>query len=462
LDSIGESDNDLCLKKILVMKSFHLYIILAVMLLCMACQKKVMVILPPEGNDSVPFSGKGQFKSCLLVANNTPLSNTIPADDSTMVIGNNVADFFTSTDFGKPSNPTKLPYLNNNTIPGLTLQPLPAGMKHVDYPGAFGVTADSGWHVESNWFKIDPYEVNYSGQTTAEIITGNINANKTLDASKTYIIRGQVFVNAPAILTIPAGTVIFGDTDPNDGVLCINRGAKIVAQGTPDKPVIFTSIKNGNERQRGDWGGIAICGKAPNNKGTDVLIEGINQPGGDGGKYGGNVSDDNSGVLSYVRVEFAGIAITPGNEINGLTMGSVGSTTQLDHIIVTVAGDDGIEWFGGTVSSKYLGLYDVLDDDLDMDAGFVGNIQFVYSLRNPYAADVSLSGSLEITSSKTAGSSPVTNPYIANVTSVGPVYLVGAGGYDPEHEGGCRVSNDATPKFVNSVVIGWPRGVMNF
>jgi hypothetical protein len=442
------------------MKFLHLFIITIV--LFMACQKKVSIILPPGGNGEVNFSGRGQFKSCLLVDNNTPLSNTDPNDDTTMVIGKNVGDYFTSTDFGTPANPTKLPYLKNNHVPGLTLQPLPAGMKTVDYPGAFGVTADSDWDVESNWFKLDPYDVNYTGQSTAEIISGEINSNRTLTANKTYILQGQVFVNAGATLTIEPGTVIFGATEPNDGVLCVNRGARIIAQGTPDKPIVFTSLDSGKNRQRGDWGGIAICGKAPNNKGTDVLIEGIEQPGGDGGKYGGNEPNDNSGILSYVRVEFAGIAITPGNEINGITLGSVGTGTQLDHIIVSVAGDDGMEWFGGTVSAKYLALYDVLDDDLDMDAGFVGNLQFVYSVRNPYAADVSLSGSFEITSSKTAGSAPITAPHIANATSVGPIYQVGSAGYDPEHEGGCRVSQDANPKFINNVVIGWPKGVMNY
>jgi hypothetical protein len=444
------------------MKALSLYTFLFVMLFMTACEKKVSVILPPQGNDSVNFSGRGEFKSCLLIDNLIPLSNTIPADDSTMIISQNVEDFFTSSDFGTPANPTKLPFLKSNTIPGLTLQPVPAGMKTVNYPGAFGETADPDWNIESNWFKIDPYEVNYTGQSTAEIIQGEINSDRTLTADKTYILRGQVFVNAGATLTIEPGTVIFGDSDPDDGVLCINRGAKIIAKGTPDKPIVFTSLDSGKSRQRGDWGGIAICGKAPNNKGTDVLIEGINQPGGDGGKYGGNDPNDNSGIMSYVRVEYAGIAITPGNEINGITMGSLGSATQLDHIIVSVAGDDGLEWFGGTVNGSYIATYDVLDDDFDMDAGFTGSLQFVYSVRNPYAADISLSGSLEITSSKTAGSAPVTNPYIANVTSVGPLYQVGDAGYDPEHEGGCRVSQDANPRFINSVVIGWPRGVMNY
>jgi hypothetical protein len=436
---------------------------IAGMVLGMVACHKVEIIRPPEGGTSTPFSGKGTFKSNLLVQNRIPTSNTSPGDDESLVVSGDVGQYFSSTDFGKPSNPTKLPFLKSNSIAGLSLQPLPAGMKVVDYPGAFGVTADPEWNITSNWFKINPYEITYTGQDTAEILQGNINSNRTLTADKTYLLRGQVFVNSGATLTIEPGTIIFGDSKPNDGILCINRGGKLIAKGTPEKPIVFTSPKLGTQRQRGDWGGIVVCGKAPNNKGTDVLVEGIEAGAtGDGGKYGGNVPNDNSGEISYVRVEFAGIAVTPGNEVNGITFGSIGSATQLNHIIVSVGGDDGLEWFGGSVNARFIGLYDILDDDLDMDAGYTGNIQFVYSLRNPYAADVSLTGSLEITSSKTAGSSPGTAPIIANVTSVGPIYLVGEGAFNPNHEGGCRVSADARSQFINNVVIGWPRGLMNF
>jgi hypothetical protein len=444
------------------MKSGKIFFIAFIFFTIASCHK-VQIIRPPEGGGSVTFSGKGEFKSNLLVENRIPTSNTNPSDDETLLVGNDVGQYFSSTDFGKPSNPSKLPFLKSNAVAGLTLQLLPSDMKVVSYPGAFGTAADPEWNIASNWFKINPYDMEYQGQSTAEVLQGEINSNRTLTANKTYLLRGQVFVNSGATLTIEPGTIIFGDGKPSDGILCINRGGKLIARGTAERPIVFTSSKAGKQRQRGDWGGIVICGRAPNNKGTDVLVEGI-QTGssGDGGKYGGNIPADNSGEISYVRVEFAGIAVTPGNEVNGITFGSVGSATKVDHVIVSVGGDDGLEWFGGSVNARFVGLYDILDDDLDMDAGYTGNIQFIYSLRNPFAADESLTGSLEITSSKTAGSIPGTAPVIANMTSVGPIYLVGEGSFNPNHEGGARVSADARPKIVNNVFIGWPRGLMNY
>jgi len=424
---------------------------------------KVEIIRPPEGGaPSGPVSGAGEFKGDLLLGNRVATSNLIPSDADYLVIDEEVGSYFTSSDFGTPGNITKLPYLKSTTIAGFQAQTLPAGFKSVNYPGAFGTEADPEWAINSNWFKLDATQNAYTGQATAEVISGEINSNRTLTADKTYLLRGQVSVNAPAVLTIEPGTVIFGDGKPSDGVLCINRGAKLVAKGTAEKPIVFTSKKT-TDRQRGDWGGIVICGKAPNNKGTDVLVEGI-EPGtsGQAGKYGGTDAADNSGEISFVRVEFAGIALTPGNELNGITLGSVGTGTKIDHIIISVGGDDGIEWFGGTVQCKFLAFNDILDDDMDIDAGFVGGIQFAYSVRSPYYADGSLTGAMEISSSKTTGTMPRTAPVLANITSVGPIHQVGNVGFDPDHEGGCRVNTDAKPNLYNSIVIGWPRGVMNF
>ncbi|MDH7604283.1 MAG: T9SS C-terminal target domain-containing protein, partial [Melioribacter sp.] len=155
-----------------------------------------------------------------------------------------------------------------------------------------------------------------------EVLEGNINSDKVLDANKKYLLRGFVNVNEPATLTIPAGTIIYGEKS-SKGSLIINRGAKIVAIGTPDKPIIFTSQQPKGQRGAGDWGGIIIAGRASINvPGGTAVIEG-----GTGTVYGGGDKpndDDSSGVLKYVRIEFPGIAFLPDNEINGLTLGGVG------------------------------------------------------------------------------------------------------------------------------------------
>src|SRR6185295_5852462 len=168
-------------------------------------------------------------------------------------------------------------------------------------------------------------------------------------------------------LTIEAGTVIFGDK-VTKGALIVSRGAKIHAVGTATNPIVFTSTAPKGFRNYGDWGGVVILGKAQNNQSNDQLIEGISAATGDNGKHGlgtataGTTENDNSGEFQYVRIEFAGIALSTDNELNGLTMGSVGSATKIDHIQVSYSGDDSYEWFGGTVNTSYLIAYRGWDD----------------------------------------------------------------------------------------------------
>jgi hypothetical protein len=159
---------------------------------------------------------------------------------------------------------------------------------------------------------------------TAQTLTleGNITANTTLDATKRYLLKGKVYVIAPAKLTIPAGTLVFGDKDSN-GTLIINRGASIDAQGTAANPIIMTSNAPKGFRNRGDWGGVVILGKAYNSNGASATIEGITaSAGSENGVYGPGaasaVDNDNSGILKYVRIEFAGIALSQDNELNSL------------------------------------------------------------------------------------------------------------------------------------------------
>ena len=225
-------------------------------------------------------------------------------------------------------------------------------------------------------------------------VQGAITANTTWTKDKYYLIKGNVYVQSPAELTIEAGTIIYGDK-VSKGALVINRGAKIHAVGTAAAPIVFTSSAPINYRNYGDWGGVVILGKAVNNQNATQTIEGISGATGDDGKYGGTDDADNSGELQYARIEFAGIALSTDNELNGLTMGSVGSGTKIDHIQVSYSGDDSYEWFGGKVNAQYLIAYKGWDDDFDTDFGFTGNVQYAVSHRDPNIGDKSGSNGFE-------------------------------------------------------------------
>jgi hypothetical protein len=161
---------------------------------------------------------------------------------------------------------------------------------------------------------------------TDKTITGNITTTTTLTSDKEWTLRGYVYVKEGATLIIQPGTVIKSDI-AEKGALCIERGAKIIAEGTATKPIIFTSGKIAGERSPGDWGGIVILGKAKTNRSSEPTIEG-----GIGRPFGGNDDGDNSGILKYVRIEYAGIAALPNSEINALTLGGVGSGTVIEHV----------------------------------------------------------------------------------------------------------------------------------
>ena len=203
-----------------------------------------------------------------------------------------------------------------------------------------------------------------------------------------YTLKGWVYICDGAELTIEPGTVIKGDK-ATKAALIVERGGKLIAQGTADAPIVFTSAQAPGQRRPGDWGGVIICGKAKNNQ-KEMQIEG-----GPRTKHGGNDDADNSGVLSFVRIEFAGYPFKADQEINGLTLGSVGSGTKIDHVQVSYSNDDSFEWFGGAVNCKYLVAYKGWDDDFDTDNGFSGKVQFGLSVRDPKIADQSQSNGFE-------------------------------------------------------------------
>jgi len=283
-----------------------------------------------------------------------------------------------------------------------------------------------------------------------------LTTNRTLSAANTYILRGIVRVGAGTTLTIEPGTLILGECG---GTIVVERGGQINANGTPSAPIRFSSNKPVGQRRPGDWGGIVILGRAPNNQGTDIQIEGVSlPPGSTVGRYGGNNPDDNSGVFRYVRIEYPGTELGEGNEINGLTMGSVGRGTQIDHVQVLYAQDDGFEWFGGNVDCRYLYAFGCSDDDFDTDFGFTGRIQFAAGVKtvssepgtgasNGFESDNDAAGS---------GATPLTAPRFANVTLSGPC---GDDALLPVFGQGVLARRNTALQLRNSVISDWNEGV---
>ncbi len=261
-------------------------------------------------------------------------------------------------------------------------------------------------------------------------LTGNL-TTQSLDASKPYLLKGQVFVPSGVTLTIPEGTVIKGDK-ATKAALIVQPGGTLIANGSAAKPIVFTSAQNIGERDRGDWGGVLILGNAWVNQTALPAIEGITPS-----QTYGNITSpttnatDNSGSLNYVRIEYAGVELTPNNETNSLTMGGVGSGTTIDYVQVSFGGDDGFEWFGGSVNAKHLVSHSTWDDDFDTDFGWAGNVQWALAVRNPFFADQSGSASFESDNQANAndtpsGSAGYTRGVFSNVTVLGPRdYLVG-------------------------------------
>jgi hypothetical protein len=290
-----------------------------------------------------------------------------------------------------------------------------------------------------------------------------IRANTTLKYPNIYNLKGFVYVVDGVTLTVEPGVIIKGDKNTK-GTLIIERGGKIMAQGTKERPVVFTSAQAPGTRKPGDWGGIILLGKAPNNMSEQTIEGGVRS------KHGGTAPNDNSGVLSYVRVEFAGIEYSPDNEINGITFGSVGSATQIDHIQVSHSGDDSFEWFGGTVNAKYLVAFRGWDDDFDSDNGFSGKIQFALALRDPKVADKSASNSFESDNNATASpSEPFTSAVFANVSIFGPVSnpaaydnssVTDGSDVDARFQAGLHLRRNTQLSIFNSLIAAFPIGLI--
>ncbi len=279
-------------------------------------------------------------------------------------------------------------------------------------------------------------------------ITTDITANRTFFAETTYTLKGFIHVTNGATLTIRPGTKILGDFNTPGSSLFVMRGARIDAQGTATQPIVFTSSRPAGSRQPGDWGGLVIVGNAPINRSGSVAIEGSGTDASTtGGRNysvlysGGTTAADNSGTMSYVRVEFAGYAPTADNELNAFTFAAVGSGTRVSYLQSMSALDDAFEFFGGALDGDHLIAYESGDDMFDFTEGFSGRLQYLIGYNSlpltPRAGAGFASG--DITGIESDGclgtgcglafnSVPLTIPLVANFTLVGCGSTTNCGG----------------------------------
>ena len=302
--------------------------------------------------------------------------------------------------------------------------------------------------------KKDDTTTNPPPANTVVEVSGEISGNVSWTADKQYLLKGFIYVLDGAILTIAPGTVIKGDKTTM-GSLIIEKGGKIMAEGTVDHPIIFTSNAPIGYRNRGDWGGVILCGKAPVNSG-DPQVEG-----GPRSHYGGTDPNDNSGSLKYIRIEYAGYPFQPDKEINGLTFCGVGAGTSVDYIEVSYANDDSFEWFGGTVNCKHLIAFRGIDDDFDTDNGFSGKLQYLLAVRDKNVADVSGSNGYESDNDANGSTNvPITKPIFSNVTIIGPRKDATTSNINANYKNAMHLRRNTQLCTYNSVFAGYPGGLL--
>jgi hypothetical protein len=327
---------------------------------------------------------------------------------------------------------------------------------------------------------------------------GVLNATNTvLTCNNNYLIKEKIYVDDNKSITINPGTVILGRdlNAPGGGVasaLVVQRGGQIIAAGTEKCPIVFTAEEDitsdnilGNFNNNpggtngGKWGGVIICGKAPNNLLTapsspnnDAGIQVAGQPAGTGAVegvsnaeadtrlwFGGTDANDNSGIMRYVSIRHAGDIIAAGNETNSLTLASVGRGTIIDHIEVTSYADDAIEVFGGTVNLKYISMLWGDDDGLDWDLGWTGSVQFIFSLKRATAGNTLTDNGIEADADDgTTNVTPRSHPKVYNGTWIGT--YESAATSDNSGDAGFNFKERTEGEVYNCIVANYERGVV--
>jgi len=266
---------------------------------------------------------------------------------------------------------------------------------------------------------------NNNNSRPVDTLQGIISSDKTLDANKDYFLKGQVYVKNNVTLIIPAGVTVHvqkNDAASDKSVLVVTRGSKIMINGTADKPVVFTSAAA--NQAPGDWGGIVILGNAPTNVGegnaAGLAVSGDT-------RYGGVTSGDNSGSITYLRLEYTGGINPPAEDewavdkVSGLVMESVGSGTKVDNVMVKYSNDDSFQFVGGTVNATHLISYNAGDDDFDFDLGYTGKLQFLIGYRTHASSQALRANGFESYNDEVPTTNePLTRPVVSNMTIIGP------------------------------------------
>jgi Secretion system C-terminal sorting domain len=358
------------------------------------------------------------------------------------------------------------------------------------------LTANTAEDWTKGWSNFDPKTTVYAAPNELTTLDGMASGGKkeisttvTLDATKVYLLKGIIVVTNGGKLVVPAGTIIRAQADlsttpKNYACIVVERGGQIEITGTAAKPVIMTSNKAVGARDRGDWGGLVVCGKAGHNlwsaAADNVQIEGFNGIGdatiGTGlTKIGGTVPNDNSGIIRYLRIEFCGLAFEANKEINGLTLGAVGSATEINNVQVSFSNDDSFEWFGGSVNSKNLISWKTTDDDFDTDNGYNGINQFGIAVKDPLLYDATYAAASGASTSEgfesdneaagTANVASFTSCVFSNYTMVGPI-AVGAKYNDADaitkaaFRRGARIRRNSSQRIVNTIFMGYRNFLM--
>jgi hypothetical protein len=290
-------------------------------------------------------------------------------------------------------------------------------------------------------------------------VRGIIRTSQTWRKDFIFRLRGYVYVTDGAIITIEPGTKIVSNKD-SAGVLVIYKDAEIIADGTSSSPIVFTSAES--SPAPGDLGGVIIAGQARCNNNHSVMEGGIDPA---YASFGGTNDAHSSGTFRYVRIEYAGKAVNPGDEVNGLSLYGVGSGTTIDYVEVVRGLDDAFEFFGGAVNCKHLVAYNCADDDFDMDDGFRGMIQFAISVKDPAFTDNKgitgdVSNNFEVDNVNPANGlalsrTPITFPVLSNFTAIGPN---DAAGTSADYGWGMRWRRGAKFILANSIVMGGHKG----
>lgn len=274
---------------------------------------------------------------------------------------------------------------------------------------------------------------NENNQDDSNLLTGELTENLTLKANSSYSLSGGYHVKSGATLTIEEGVNIIAKDDNIVDYILIEQGAKIIAQGQKNAPIVMTSERH----EHGAWGGIHICGKAP------INVQGAAKSEIGDAAYGGNDVNDNSGILRYVRIEYAGYAFSEEKEANGFTLYGVGKGTTMEYLQAYKGSDDGFEWFGGTVNVKYLVSTDNNDDSFDWTQGWTGKGQFMVAHQLTTNCDCLMEAD---NNSKNFDLTPVSHPILANLTLIG--------NNSPDHKRGIRLRAGTQVEIYNALVMG--------